>query len=100
VADNPSLLIFVALILGAFIVFFIVGRMFVLWYFRIDEHIANQQRMIALLEVISTERSRNVSRPVISAGSTQVSARTGVLSAQSQNQSSALGSPPVHRPGS
>lgn len=64
--DNSSYLIFIALIIGAFVVFFIIGRMLILWYFRIDEHIANQQRIIELLEIIATQEARrNVSRPNI-----------------------------------
>lgn len=58
--SNGSILILFFLAIGAFIVVVIVARVFTLWYFRIDEHIANQQKMIALLEVISTERTRNV----------------------------------------
>ena len=65
-SDNSSYLIFIALIIGAFVVFFIIGRMLILWYFRIDEHIANQQRIIELLEIIATQEARrNVSRPTI-----------------------------------
>jgi hypothetical protein len=87
-----NLTIFIVLAVVVIGILFMILRALVLWYFRIDEHIANQQRIISLLEVISTERTRNASRPVI--------ARTDVPSAQSQNQSSALGSPPVRRPGS
>lgn len=64
--DNSSYLIFIALIIGAFVVFFIIGRMIILWYFRIDEHITNQQRIIELLEIIATQEARrNVSMPNI-----------------------------------
>lgn len=53
-----SLLVFVALV-------FLILRKIVWWYFGIDQHLENQETMIRLLEVISTERTRNVSRPVI-----------------------------------
>lgn len=57
---------------------FVLLRSVVLWYFRINEIVSLLKRQNELLEIISTERSRNVSRPTITRNPLSPTARTDV----------------------
>lgn len=50
---SVGLLVFASAI---FVVLFFVFRWITLWYFRINEHIENQDRIIKLLERIANEQ--------------------------------------------
>jgi len=45
-----TFIIYLVLIAVAALLIFTVGRMLILWFFRIDKHISNQERIIYLLE--------------------------------------------------
>jgi|JI10StandDraft_1071094.scaffolds.fasta_scaffold121094_2 hypothetical protein len=51
--------------IGLAIVLFLLLRSFVWWYFGISRHLDNQDQIIKHLETIAAERTRNVSKPVI-----------------------------------
>jgi len=48
-----NLIVLVAIMFGAFLIL----RGFVLWYFRINEHLRNQRKIISLLEIVSADIS-------------------------------------------
>lgn len=76
----------VAIVFGAFL----ASRYLLLWYFRINEIVDLLQKQNKLLEIIATERTRNVSEPVIS--------RTDVQSGQPQSRANPLAGSPARRP--
>lgn len=76
--------------IGLAVVLFLLLRSFVWWYFGISRHLDNQYQIIKLLESIATERTRNVSEPVIS--------RTDVQSGQPQSRANPLAGSPARRP--
>lgn len=53
--DSTSLAVFLIIGIGFFVLFFMVIRGLTLWYFRINEHIANQERIISLLTTIANQ---------------------------------------------
>lgn len=87
--DMNSILI-VGAAVGLAIVLFLLLRSFVWWYFGISRHLENQEQIINHLEIIAAERTRNVSKPVIS--------RTDVQSGQPQSRANPLAGSPARRP--
>ncbi len=80
------------LFIGIAIVFglFLLAREVTLWYFRVNEIVALLEKQNKLLEIIAAERTRNVSKPVIS--------RTDVQSGQPQSRANPLAGSPGHHP--